>query len=261
MRPRRPTNRLLRHARSASAAEPLHWRRLILALPLLAVIAACSSTKTRIGDLGRPVDVVQTGAIPERFTVEPGTRDFNRTDQEKLMADRVWRFLHAPHVVGWFIPRLPKEPVDGADDPAQYYRWLQKTRYRSSEVRYNTVAGDIHADILTLPATFEAICAVEDVDRQRGIALAELGQLEPGMAERVALRQVDNDGTIRSFAIAVRYRYESYGYALDNLLVETPHANAVEVDALLSDLAGYVTRAERGDYCGRQATVRLVLPN
>lgn len=226
---------------------------------ILAVVAACSgSTTTRVGDLGRPIDVVRTGAIPERYVVEPSTRNFNRTDEEKRMADRVWRFLHAPHVSGWFIPRLKPEPTDSADDPARYYRWLQKTRYRSSEVRYNTVAGDIHADVLTLPETFEAICAVEDIDRQRGIALAELGPLEPGMADRVAQRRAENDTTIATFVVAVRYRYESYGYALDNLLVETPHENAREVDALLSDLARFVGKAEAADFCGRPSEV-LVL--
>jgi hypothetical protein len=232
--------------------------RLFLLLPVLAAVAACSATRTRVGDLGRPVDVVQTGAVPERYIVEPGTRAFNRTDQEETMADRVWRFLHAPHVVGWFIPRLPRDPVDGAGDPAKYYRWLQKTNYRSSEVRYNTVSGDIHADILTLPTTFEAICAVEDVDRQRGIALAEIGQLEPGMADRVATRQAENSATVQSFVVAVRYRYESYGYALDNLLVETPHAKAVEVDSLLSELARFVGKAEAGDFCGRPGAVLIL---
>src|SRR5688572_5550020 len=165
----RPASHLLRPDRNASAAKALRRFRLFLLLPIAAAIAACSSTTTRVGDLGRPVDVVQTGAIPERYIVEPGTRDFNRTDEEETMADRVWRFLHAPHVVGWFIPRLPREPVEGRDDPRRYYGWLQKTNYRSSEVRYNTVAGDIHADILTFPTTFEAICAVIEVDRQRGV--------------------------------------------------------------------------------------------
>lgn len=226
---------------------------------LLAALAACSgSTTTRLGDLGRPVDVVRTGAIPDQYVVETGTKTFNRTDEEKRMADRVWRFLHAPHVTGWFIPQFKKEPTDSADDPARYYRWLQKTRYRSSEVRYNTVGGDIQADVLTMPDTFAAICAAEDIDRQRGIALARLGPLEPGMADRVAQRQAENDTTITDFVVAVRYRYESYAYALDNLLVETPHANAREVDGLLSDLARFVGKAEAGDFCGRPSPVVIL---
>ncbi len=226
---------------------------------LLAALTACSgSTTTRVGDLGRPVDLVRTGAIPDRYIVEPGTKAFNSTDEEQLMADRVWRFLHAPHVTGWFIPRFKREPTDSADDPARYYRWLQKTRYRSSEVRYNTVGGDIQADVLTMQETFAAICAVEDIDRQRGVALAELGPLEPGMADRVTQRRAENETTIANFVVAVRYRYESYGYALDNLLVETPHANAREVDGLLSDLARFVGKAEAGDFCGRPSAVIIL---
>jgi hypothetical protein len=44
-------------------------------------------------------------------------------------------------------------------------------------------------------------------------------------------------------------RYGAYNYALDHLLVETPHDNAVAVNGLLSDLDVYVEAAQRGDFC------------
>ena len=69
------------------------------------------------------------------------------------------------------------------------------------------------------------------------------------MAERVAERRADNIATIDAFVFAARYRYESYGYALDNLLVETPHENSIEVDALLTTMSGF----------RRQGGVRRVL--
>ncbi len=53
------------------------------------------------------------------------------------------------------------------------------------------------------------------------------------------------------FVRSVGYRYDSYSYALDHLLVETPHEEAVGVDASLSQLAIYVETAERGDFCGQ----------
>lgn len=231
----------------------MRLHHLVLTLPVVAALAACGvpSTTTRLGDLGRPIDRLTTGAIPERFVVEPGTRDFNQTDEEEVMQDRVWRFLHAPHVSGWFIPRFKLEPVEGNDDPRRYFRWISKTNYRSSEVRYNTVAGDIHADILTLPETFVAICAVIEIDRQRAVALQNVAHVDDGMAERVAQRKLDNTTTIDDFVWAVRYRYESYGFALDNLLIETPHEKSIEVDGLLNDMFAFVARAEAGDFCGR----------
>jgi hypothetical protein len=230
----------------------LRLHLLVLTLPLVAALAACGvpSTTTRLGDLGRPVDRLTTGAIPERFVVEPGTKTFNRTDEEEVMHDRVWRFLHAPHVTGWFIPRFKREPTEGNDDPRRYFRWISKTNYRSSEVRYNTVSGDIIADIQTLPQTFVAICEVIEIDRQRSVALQNIAHVEDGMDERVAQRKLDNDTTINDFVWAVRYRYESYGYALDNLLIETPHEKSIEVDSLLNEMFRHVARAEAGDFCG-----------
>lgn len=225
---------------------------LILALPLVAALAACGvpSTTTRLGDLGRPVDRLTTGAIPERFVVETGTKTFNRTDEEEIMHDRIWRFLHAPHVTGWFIPRFKREPTEGNDDPRRYFRWIEKTNYRSSEVRYNTISGDAVADIQTLPETFAAICKVIEIDRQRSVALRNIAHVEAGMGERVAQRKIDNDKTIDDFVWAVSYRYESYGYALDNLLIETPHENSREVDRLLVQMSRYVAQAEAEDFCG-----------
>ena len=79
------------------------------------------------------------------------------------------------------------------------------------------------------------------------------------MAERVAQRKLDNDTTIDDFVWAVRYRYESYGYALDNLLIETPHKKSIEVDQLLGDMLRHVGRAESGDFCGNGAPSLLPL--
>jgi hypothetical protein len=63
-------------------------------------------------------------------------------------------------------------------------------------------------------------------------------------------RKAENDLKIDWFVRAVTYRYDSYGYALDLLLVETPHEEAIEVDGLLSELGIYVELAQRGDFCG-----------
>lgn len=62
-------------------------------------------------------------------------------------------------------------------------------------------------------------------------------------------RKGENDVYIAWFVRAARYRYESYSIALKRLLVETPHEEAREIDALLSTLAINVERAERGAFC------------
>ena len=52
------------------------------------------------------------------------------------------------------------------------------------------------------------------------------------------------------FADALRYRYDSYDYALDHLLIETPYPVARTVDLDLKRLEVEVAIAERGDFCG-----------
>lgn len=180
---------------------------------------------------------------------------FNLTDEEAEMRDRVWRFLVAPHAKDWAWPYSaeirPARAGGGADKQVgKYYRWLTGQRYASSRVRYNTIAGHVGADIGTLPATFQSICAVVRVDRQRGVAVAEVEGLDPQMQVRVNRRDRENGTFIARFVLALNFRYDSYQYALDHFLAETPHQEALEVDAALTELVVWVERASAHDFCG-----------
>ncbi len=64
-----------------------------------------------------------------------------------------------------------------------------------------------------------------------------------------AKREAENGLYVSRFVGAVRYRYASYGYALDHFLVETPHPEAVRVDERLSQMAIWVDRAESSSFC------------
>ena len=74
--------------------------------------------------------------------------------------------------------------------------------------------------------------------------------LEDEVSINAAKRHAENEAVISWFARSVYYRYESYSYALDHLLVETPHEEAISVNGQLSDLAVWVEAAQRGDFCG-----------
>jgi hypothetical protein len=67
------------------------------------------------------------------------------------------------------------------------------------------------------------------------------------------------------FTGAIRYRYEAYNYALDHLLVETPHVEAIEADNHIAELQLYVEQAERGDFCfdveGNNGHLKEALPS
>ena len=75
------------------------------------------------------------------------------------------------------------------------------------------------------------------------------------MAVDVAARRDENDIHINWFVRALTYRYQSYDYALDHLLVETPHEQSLAVDEALRRLSVYVERAQRGDFCSGQGGV------
>lgn len=231
---------------------------LLRAAAMVLLLAAASCARPT-GDFGRAQPGVlhdeimpAIGSTRAQLAGEPVSH-FNIADEEREMRDRVWRFLVAPHANDWFydtVVELQRTRIaslaDHRFEPARYYRWLRQTGFSSSTTRYRAVSDHIVADLGTIPETFRAICAVIELDRQRQAASAGLGGR---LAGDVDARHLENRSHIAWFVRAVRYRHDAYSLALDNLLVETPHRGAVEVDAKLVAFAVEVERAERGDFC------------
>lgn len=233
------------------------------ALALVALLATPLAAH-ELGDFGRvKPGVLNDDIIPKadrfgRWITGQPVSDFNITDQEREMHDRVYRFLIARHVKDWAFDYEQVVMVASlfSRRPSRddlYYMWLTREPYASSRVRYNTITDDVGADVLTLPSTFTSICAVIEVDRQRAVAASQLDDIEPEMIAQMETRKAENDLHIARFVRALRYRYDSYAYALDHFLVETPHMEAVRVDAALSEYAIWLDRAEAGTFCVNDA--------
>jgi hypothetical protein len=209
------------------------------------------------GDFGRAEhDVIHDELMPRAGGLLLGGSSFNLTDQEVEMRDRIWRYLVAPHAYDWFgdiaveFQRTHIMPMSGKPLKTDvYYGWLKSQRFASSRVRYTRISEDAIADILMMPSAFKSVCAVIEIDRQRGIALGEMSGLEPDVRSNAAARKAENQAAIGWFAHAVSNRYASYSYALDRLLIETPHEEAVDANVALGELAIYADAAERGDFC------------
>jgi hypothetical protein len=226
------------------------------AVTALLTISACARP---IGDFNRAAPGITSISMPVISTKRAGAdgkqvSHFNRTDEEDEMHNRVWRFEITQHAKDWFFSsdfKLPRTAK--ASDPRwahdRYYKWIKKTKYESSRVRYATMTLDIETDIATVPETMLSICRVIEIDRQRAKALAGLTDLDEAVAVEVAARRTENDTDIDWFVRALNYRYDSYSYALDHLLVETPHEEARTVDLRLMDLSVYVSKANAGDFC------------
>lgn len=233
--------------------------RLGIAAALVALCATASACARPVGDFGRAAPSVlhdeimpAAGKTRAQLAGEPVSA-FNLTDEEEEMHDRVWRFLVAPHADDWFMDtavELQRTRVvrQGSIrfDPGRYYRWLRQTHYQSSRIRFRTVADDARADADLAIPTFRSICRVMEIDRRRAVASDGLNGLA---GKETAERRAENAMFIGWFVQSLRFRYDAYGKALDHLLVETPHEEAVETDARLSELSIHVERAERGDFC------------
>lgn len=265
-----------RHGVAASAADRMTGFLRLAGTALLAgLVVACAARP--VGDFGR----AQPGVLHDTVMPTVGTfmarqrepvSNFNQTDQEREMHDRTWRFLVAAQAEDWMFDsaaELQRTRISRATDftfkTDRYYAWLKRTFYQSSRVRYATLNRHVLADLDTLPTTFASICAVIEVDRNRAVALASLTDIEPTAAQDVAARKYENDFHIEWFVRALNYRYESYSYALDNLLVETPHEQSIGVDASLKQLSYWAARATRHDFCGDPTGVRgggtVVIPS
>jgi hypothetical protein len=241
-------------------------RRLLLlraaGVLVLALFAAGCTASRPIGDFGRAQESVlhdtvmpAAGDLKREFIDKKPVSNFNQTDQEREMHDRVWRYLTAAHARDWSFDvsvefqRTRIGTTDHKFKIDRYYKLISSDRYASSPVRYSTMADHISIDIDLMPSTFKSICAVIEIDRQRAVAATEIVGLEPAMRQEQRDRKAENDEKIGWFVRAIRYRYESYNYALEHLLVETPHQQAVAVDGSLSQLLVWVERGERGDFC------------
>lgn len=269
-----PMRDLILRDRRASV-DKLFW----LAGPLALSVMLAGCVARPVGDFGRAAPswthdtaMPAVGNFIANNRGEPVSR-FNKTDQEEEMHNRVWRFLVAAHAKDWQFDSAVElqrtrivRPRDETFTIERYYQWLSRTAYQSSRTRYATVGSHVSADFDTLPTTFASICEVIEIDRQRAVAYAGLqGQLPPRLAEEVAARKYENDAFIEWFVRALNYRYSSYDFALDNLLVETPHEQSLAVDEALRRLSVYVSRASRRDFCSNSGAAHgnggVVIPS
>jgi hypothetical protein len=235
--------------------------RLVGALALAWLTSTSVATAETLGDFGRvEPGVVNDTIFPAidsigKFLTGQPQADLLRTDEEAEMHDRVWRFLVAPHAKDWAFEYGWEIKPASLDDRrpkrvGRYYKWLHDAGFASSHTRFNAVSEHVGWDIGTLPGVFRIICVVEEIDRKRAVAADGLPHIEPRYLREVNVRHAENQAYIDRFVLALAYRYQSYGYALDHLLVETPHVEAVKTDAALSELAIWVDRAEAHDFCG-----------
>jgi hypothetical protein len=245
----------------ASLFERIAWAGLAAGLIVCATFPAPAQPRP-LGDFGRPApstwhDDVLPGIGAGRARIFGEARsDLIASDAEREMADRVWRYLFAPHADDWFhdtAAELRRTRVvamtRGRFDERRYFAWLKRTRYASSSTRYRTVADHVRADADLMASVFLSICAVIELDRQRSVAVSAVATGDRRLLAGVAERDAENRLWIGWFVTALSYRHASYLYALDHLLVESPDPAARELDLRLAELDYWVAEAQGGRFC------------
>lgn len=241
-------------------------RRWLLAVAFATGLASAPSAQ-ELGDFGRVKDnSLNQQVLPaleylfKVLTNRPHST-LERTAAENEMLARVWQYLVAPHVKDWAFPygdNIRKARIDGAVTPGvkDYYgwlsgklNWLTGVKFESATQRYRLMGQHIATDLALLPPAIASVCAVEELDRQRQVALANVETADPDARRNAEARIAENDAFITRFAAALTFRYASYDYALNSLLVVYPDPEAKAIDAQLSALATYVEEVASDSLC------------
>ncbi len=242
-------------------------RRWLIALALVAGLGSGTHAQ-QLGDFGRVKDnTLNQQVLPaleylfKVLTNRPHST-LERTMAEDEMLARVWQYLVAPHVKDWAFPysdNIRKARLDGTVTPGvkDYYgwlsgklNWLTGVKFESATQRYRLMGQHIATDLALLPPAIASVCAVEELDRQRQVALDNVASADPDARRNAEARIAENDAFIDRFGAALTFRYASYDYALNSLLVVYPDPEAKAIDAQLSALATYVEQVTSDSLCG-----------
>lgn len=210
-------------------------------------ISGCSST----GDFGR---VHQPPA--SIFDRSPHGRDgdvfvLSRGDDEIQMDKSLLRFSSEIDPRSWVRQIRHTARVIGGVEPSisDYYNWLRLQSFASSKGAYRAIINEVKLDGLSLPQAFAAICKVQNLDQARIIAAKEFSQNEAVTLEAVRARRIENNTKITNFSAIINFRYESYSYALEHLVVETPDELARTLDTKINELAVLAQASSAGQFC------------
>jgi hypothetical protein len=214
----------------------------------LVTIALVGCVET--GDFGRSKaslwnDLVlpTTGSLAARLRGEP-VSSFIYTDDEKELRDRAWRFLMPAHERSWFTSIVANLTRDRVLPPAlhpnsrtAYHRILMSGRFRSPASRYRRLSEDASADLKLIAPFAIAASRVLAADDVRLRSLAYIKDLSPVDADEARARVAENRCLLAWVRYETHARLESYGYALEHLLIEAPLGEAVEAERTLAELA------------------------
>jgi hypothetical protein len=208
-------------------------------------LAGCVQT----GDLGRPRRSLwndgilpAAGAAAAQLRNEPVSR-YVLTDDENELRDRAWRFLMPAHERSWFertvadlVRTRVLPPHLRPADRTAYHRALMSDIFRSPTSRYRRLGEDVHADLMLVAPFATRASRVLAADRVRLRSLSYVRSLDEEQIHHALARVAENRCLIAWVREESLGRVVSYRYALEHLLIEAPHGEAVAAERLLAHL-------------------------
>ncbi len=225
---------------------------------VLACVLALAGCAAQEGDFDRPVknyvNDTMLPAIGDRMAKARGepVSDFMLTDDEKELRRRSYRMIMPIHR-GAFFARNETEWVRTRiwpdsrwrPDPELYLDMLRDDGFVSSEARWNAVITAIVTDIPLVPPFGEVWQRVCLADLSRLSALPQTALLTPAEAKDAEARVFENKRVAVWGLSAMRWRVESYAYAIQRSRLEIPSGKDVNADIALNRLRATVDELER----------------
>lgn len=230
----------------------------ILRAGLIAGLLALAGCAAQEGDFDRPVknyvNDTMLPAIGDRMARARGepVSNFMLTDDEQELRRRAYRMIMPIHR-GAFFARNETEWVRTRiwpdsmwrPDPELYLDMLRDDGFVSSEARWNAVITAIVTDIPLVPPFGQVWQRVCLADLSRMSALPQTALLTPAEARDAEARVFENKRVAVWGLSAMRWRVESYAYAIQRSRLEIPSAKDVNADLALNRLRATVDELER----------------
>jgi hypothetical protein len=204
-------------------------------LILASALASCTAT----GDFGRPAPSVWSNAVlpmvGDAATRERGVAvsSFPLTDSEEELRNRSWRFLMPAYERSWFdrliadLTRTRVLPANAvASDPTAYYRALVAGPFASPASRFRRIGEDAEADRLLIDPFGGVAARVIAADRARLRGLAYMRELSVDEVAQASARVIENRCLIAWVRAELRFRTQSYNYALEHAFLAMPQDQA-----------------------------------
>ena len=248
------------------------WGRYFSVAAALSLLAGCGTSN---GDFGQVQPYLVSDGVHD--WVGPYASDakkaskFDLTDDERQLRDLAYPLIDPPYdrqqwysVAGEYGLYSPARTFDrtayanwliSGDGPSPLARYssqlddvrrdvtdFMSAKDRSPSARYSRLMDDVRDDTTRLPQFFETASRVLEIDQKRKKSLGYVPDVSPIERKNAELRMRENGAIVALVRERLVQRAESYHYALGRLVIQSPYAQAVDIERAITRLKAEIER-------------------